>query len=336
MFLSKNSQLILRYNEIFKTKKVFFSGNIQDDFPIRLHTIITKINLQKNNNDLSFKNNVKNIDVYSNLLVSQEMTKYCDTIIYYWPKDKSEAKFQLMNIISFFPINTEIFIVGNNSSGIRSAPSILKKWIQIDKIDHGKHSILISGFIKKKTIFILENFFKTHTWKNLIIKSLPGVFGHKKIDVGSQLLASTFSKGITGKVLDIGSGTGFLSACILYDSPNAILTLVDNNISALKCSQSTLDSNKFNGRVVCSDLYSNIFKKFNLIISNPPFHNDLKIHFNIIEKIIRYSREYLMLKGELRFVTNSCFNYDSLLKKFFKEYCILKKTNKYKVYQAFL
>ncbi|WP_264357809.1 class I SAM-dependent methyltransferase [Buchnera aphidicola] len=256
--------------------------------------------------------------------------------MYYWPKDKSEAQFQLMNIISCFPINTEIFIVGNNDSGIRSAPLILKKWIELNKVDNAKHSILFSGFIQKKTIFILEDFFKTHIWKKLIIKSLPGVFGHKKVDLGSKLLASTFSGEITGKVLDIGCGTGFLSAYLLYLSSNVTLTLVDNDISALKCSQATLDINKFQAEVISSNLYSNIFKKFDLIISNPPFHNDLKIDLNIIEEIISSSRKYLNFKGELRFVTNSCFKYNVLLKKFFKKYNVLKKESGYKVYQAFL
>ncbi|QIQ41916.1 MAG: 16S rRNA (guanine(1207)-N(2))-methyltransferase RsmC [Buchnera aphidicola (Microlophium carnosum)] len=336
MLLSKNSQLILRHDKIFKTKKVFFSGNIQDDLPLYLFTISKKIYLQRYNDYIYFKKKLKNIVIYNNLLVSKEMIQNCDTIIYYWPKDKSEATFQLMNIISSFPIETAIFIVGDNSSGVRSAPLILKKWIQLKKIDNAKHSILMSGFIKKNIVFILEDFFKKHLWKNLIIKSLPGVFGHKKIDSGSKLLASTFSTKITGKVLDIGCGTGFLSAALLYFSPNAVLTLVDSNIFALKCSQATFDANKLKGEIICSDLYSNIFKKFDLIISNPPFHCDLKINFKITEKIIYYSRKYLTIKGELRFVTNSCFNYEFLLKKFFKKYFILIKTSKYKVYQAFL
>jgi len=264
------------------------------------------------------------------------MIKKCDTIIYYWPKNKSEAKFQMMNLISCLSINTEIFIVGNNSSGVRSASLIFKNWIQLNKIDSAKHSILISGLLKKKGTFILENFFQEHMWKKLIIKSLPGVFGYKKIDAGSKLLASTFSKYITGKVLDIGSGTGFLSVSLLYCSPNSIITLVDNNIAALKCSQSTLDINNFQGKVVCSDLYSQISQKFDLIISNPPFHYDLKINFNIIEKIISNSRKYLTQNGELRFVVNNFLNFDFLLSKNFKKYYILKKNSKYKVYQAFV
>lgn len=241
-----------------------------------------------------------------------------------------------MNLISYLKINTTIFIVGNNVSGIKSSISMFKTWLELKKIDNAKHSILISGFLKKRKYFILEEFYKIHIWKNLLIKSLPGVFGHKKIDAGSKLLASTFSNDIRGEVLDIGCGTGFLSISVLHFSPHAKLFLVDNDLVALKCSRLTLSANNFKGKVIYGDLYSNISTKFNLIISNPPFHDDLEVTLRIIQNIIYEAKKYLKSKGELRFVTNSHFNYHFLLKENFKKYYILAKTNMHKVYQAFL
>ncbi|QCI20466.1 hypothetical protein D9V67_01680 [Buchnera aphidicola (Brachycaudus cardui)] len=55
MLFSKSSQLILRHSKIFKTKNVFFSGNIQDNFPIYLSTSNKKINLQKYNDYIKLK-----------------------------------------------------------------------------------------------------------------------------------------------------------------------------------------------------------------------------------------------------------------------------------------
>ncbi|QCI21629.1 16S rRNA (guanine(1207)-N(2))-methyltransferase RsmC [Buchnera aphidicola (Hyadaphis tataricae)] len=337
MLLSQNSQIILRHAKQFETKKVFFFGNIQDVLPIYLLTDQTKIHFYKYNDYLCFqKKNIKNINIYNTILISKNIIQDCNTIIYYWPKNKKEAEFQLKNALSCLSLNTRVFIVGNNSSGIKSASKILQPWIKLKKIDNAKHSILMTGSIKKTIQFTLHNFFKIHTWNNLYIKSLPGVFGHKKIDEGSKLLASTFSKNMNGKILDMGSGTGFLSVCLLNCSPNVLVTLTDNNVIALKCSQETLKINQFKGQIIASNIYSNIFEKFDLIISNPPFHEDLATNFNTIKTIIFESVQYLKPKGELRFVVNSCFKYDIFLKKIFKHFDIIEKNYKYQVYQTFL
>lgn len=337
MLFSQNSQLILRHQNIFKNKKIFFSGNIQDDLPKYLSSTKTILHLSVNNN---FYNNqskkINKFNIYYNLLVSEKVVKNYNTLIYYWPKSKLEAKFQLYNLLSCFSIGTKIFIVGHNSSGVKSAIKILEKWINLNKLESAKHSILLAGSLKYQTKFVLQNYFKTHIWENLYIKCLPGVFGYKKIDLGSQLLAYTFSKNINGNILDIGCGSGLLSAYFLKKSPNACLTMIDNKESAIVSSQATLLSNQLTARVLSSNFYSNISNKFNLIISNPPFHNDLKTNFNIIKKMISDSVKHLEKRGELRFVVNSCFYYDYILKKNFTKYNIIEKTKFHKVYQALL
>ncbi|QFQ32502.1 16S rRNA (guanine(1207)-N(2))-methyltransferase RsmC [Buchnera aphidicola (Aphis fabae)] len=337
MLFSQNSQIILRHQNIFKNKKIFFSGNIQDELPKYLSSIKTGLHLSINDNVYINKTqNINKPNIYYNLLVSEKVVKNYNTLIYYWPKSKSEAKFQLYNLLSCFSIGTEIFIVGNNSSGVKSSIKILEKWTKLKKLDSAKHSILFSGILKYKTKFILKNFFKTHIWKDLYIKCLPGVFGYKKIDLGSQMLACTFSKNIHGEILDIGCGSGFLSAYLLKKSPNSFVTMIDNKESAILSSQETLVSNQLKAQVLSSNLYSNISNKFDLIISNPPFHDDLKVNFNIINNIIIDAVKYLKYRGELRFVVNSCFNYDFILKKNFKKFSIINKTSLYKVYQALL
>ncbi|WP_158364480.1 hypothetical protein [Buchnera aphidicola] len=52
----------------------------------------------------------------------------------------------------------------------------------------------MSGLLTKQKKFILKDFFKTHCWKNFSIKSLPGVFDHKKIDEGSKVTCIYFFK----------------------------------------------------------------------------------------------------------------------------------------------
>ncbi len=40
----------------------------------------------------------------------------CDTLIYYWPKNKPEAQFQLMNILSLMPSGSDVFVVGKTAA----------------------------------------------------------------------------------------------------------------------------------------------------------------------------------------------------------------------------
>jgi len=336
LLFSQNSQLILRYQNIFKNKKIFFSGNIQDELPRYLSSIETSVHVSvKNDFYTNKKDKMNNIHIYYDLLISKKAVENYNTLIYYWPKNKSEARFQLCNLLSCFDIGTEIFIVGKNSSGVKSAIKILKKWTKLNKLESAKHSILFTGTLKYNTKFILQDFFKTHIWKGLYIKCLPGVFGYKKIDLGSQLLACTFSKKMYGEILDVGCGSGFLSVSLLSQSPNSFVTMVDNKESAIISSRETLFSNQLTAKILSSNLYSSISNKFDLIISNPSFHNDLEVDFNTITKIILGASKHLKKRGELRFVVNSCFNYDILLKKNFKKFNTIKKTNLYKVYQAF-
>ena len=112
--------------------------------------------------------------------------------------------------------------------------------------------------------------------------------------------------------------------------------MVDRKASALISSQATLDANGFNGKVLLSDVYSSIHKKFNMIISNPPFHDDLKKNFYTTKKIISESKNFLKKNGELRFVVNRCHNYDIDLEKIFSKFFIIDKNKRYKIYQAIL
>ncbi|CAL4322558.1 16S rRNA (guanine(1207)-N(2))-methyltransferase RsmC [Buchnera aphidicola] len=338
MFIAKTSQLLLRHAMKFNNKSIFFSGNIQDYFPAHLSALKKTIHIQKYYDQLSFHmiKNHKNVHICYEHIVTEKITKDYNVLIYYWPKNKNEAYFQLMNLLSCFSIGTKIFLIGNNSSGINSASRMLFQWLTLKTLDRAKHSILNAGILLKKPIFIFENFFKTHIYNDISVKTLPGIFDYKNIDSGSKFLASTFSNKMKGPVLDMGCGSGFLSVLLEKNVPNINLTLVDNNIYALASSLATLRINRMNGKILLSDLYSNIFKKFNIIISNPPFHNDLKVNFNIVKNIISNASKYLMINGELRFVTNSCFSYKNILSKHFKKYKILKQNSKYRVYQAFL
>ncbi|STQ14358.1 ribosomal RNA small subunit methyltransferase C [Enterobacter cloacae] len=67
------------------------------------------------------------------LVAEQSDVADCDTLIYYWPKNKPEAQFQLMNLLSLLPVGCDIFVVGENRSGVRSAEQMLEAYAPLNK-----------------------------------------------------------------------------------------------------------------------------------------------------------------------------------------------------------
>lgn len=74
----------------------------------------------------------------------------CDTLIYYWPKNKPEAQFQLMNLLSLLPVGTDIFVVGENRSGVRSAEQMLADYAPLNKVDSARRCGLYFGRLEKQ------------------------------------------------------------------------------------------------------------------------------------------------------------------------------------------
>ncbi|CAL4322924.1 Ribosomal RNA small subunit methyltransferase C [Buchnera aphidicola (Neophyllaphis podocarpi)] len=333
-YLTKTSKIILKNQKLFEYKNVIFAGDIIDKIPVYLKTINSIVYTKKYSYWNDMKKYLKN-KIFLNFIFYKKYVFKCNTLIYFWPKNKLEAIFELKNITSLLPIGFNIFIVGESKNGVKSSKKMLENIIEIKKIDNARNCILNHGIIKKKIKFKISDFLNIYVWNNIKIASLPGVFGFNKIDEGSELLASTFRNNfIKGNVLDIGCGNGILSTSILQQNHKLIknILLIDDNLTSIVSSKNTLKINNLKGTVFPSNVYSNIKYKnfFDLIVSNPPIHIGLRLNFKIITKIIKYSKHYLKFKGELRIVVNKSFSCKRMPH---KNFSILKQNEKFIVYQ---
>ncbi|WP_343183373.1 methyltransferase [Buchnera aphidicola] len=336
MKLSNSSKLILNIKHIFYNKKVLFSGNIQDSLPEILKTQNSGVHIQKYH-FLKYLQNTNKKKLFINFLIKKKIIKNYNTIIYFFSKNKKESYFQLKNITSIVKKKSKIFLVGENKSGINSFINLFNKKFNFKKLNYGKKCVIYCTIIKKNNIFILKNFYKMHYFNNIKIQFLPGVFGYKKLDEGSKFLISTFSKNtiFNKKILDLCSGSGFLSILLLKFNKTNKITLSDSCLKSIQCCKKNFKINKLKGKFKISDLYLNINKKFDLIISNPPIHDNLKKTFFLLKKIINESIFYLKKNGELRIVINKFFSNSKNLKYIFKKFNILKENKNFIIYQKF-
>ncbi len=126
---------------------------------------------------------------------------------------------------------------------------------------------------------------------------MPGVFSRDGLDVGSQLLLSTLTPHTKGKVLDVGCGAGVLSAALASHSPKVRLTLCDVSAPAVEASRATLAANGLEGEVFASNVFSEVKGRFDMIISNPPFHDGMQTSLDAAQTLIRGAVRHLNSGG---------------------------------------
>ena len=113
--------------------------------------------------------------------------------------------------------------------------------------------------------------YKYHTGAAMIIDEIKieackGVYMPRE---DSYLLAEATEKYASGRVLDLGTGSGING--IVAAKKGCDVTFADVNSLALSCARRNAELNAVKGEFVSTDLFSNINKKYNTILFNPPY-----------------------------------------------------------------
>ncbi|ECD0364997.1 16S rRNA (guanine(1207)-N(2))-methyltransferase RsmC [Salmonella enterica] len=327
------SEVLLRHSDDFEQSRILFAGDLQDDLPARFECAASRAHTQQFHHWQALSRQMGD-NVRFRLVAQASDVADCDTLIYYWPKNKPEAQFQLMNILSLMPVGSDVFVVGENRSGVRSAEPMLADYAPLNKVDSARRCGLYHGRLEKQPQFSLESWWAEYNIDGLTIKTLPGVFSRDGLDVGSQLLLSTLTPHTKGKVLDVGCGAGVLSAALASHSPKVRLTLCDVSAPAVEASRATLAANGLEGEVFASNIFSEVKGRFDMIISNPPFHDGMQTSLDAAQTLIRGAVRHLNSGGELRIVANAFLPYPKILDETFGFHEVIAQTGRFKVYRT--
>ena len=153
---------------------------------------------------------------------------------------------------------------------------------------------LKSNITKYKTrIFDIEFCFNTDN----------GVFSKSKLDFGTRCLLETLPLDeISGELLEVGCGYGVIPIILTsVDEKIVNFDAVDINKRAIHLSEMNLKENKAEKiRFFESDIYSNVNKKYDVIITNPPIRAGKQVVYNIVMN----AKDYLNKDGMLFIVIN--------------------------------
>ncbi len=169
---------------------------------------------------------------------------------------------------------------------------------------------------------------------DLVFETLPGVFSADRLDEGTRLLLEHLEVPAGVSVLDVGCGAGVIGAVAGRRGAGSV-TMTDVNLLAVAAARRNAGLAGVPVEVVAGDVYGGLGeRRFDLIASNPPFHQGKVVDYDMPQRLIAQASEHLAPGGRLVLVANAFLPYDRLMRERFGNVEVLGATRQYRVLSA--
>jgi 16S rRNA (guanine1207-N2)-methyltransferase len=164
----------------------------------------------------------------------------------------------------------------------------------------------------------------------------PSVFAHGKLDEGTRLLLDALEIQPTDEALDIGCGAGYLGLYIARHAHKGHVIMVDASLATVALAQRNIqESGLSNIEVLPSDGAQSVLShRFDLVVTNPPFHQGGIQTTTIAERFIREAAQILRPTGRFYLVANRFLKYEPTLRTHFKKLDEVAGNTRFKILRA--
>ncbi len=269
-----------------------------------------------------------------------------DLVLIKVPRTLALLEQQLIDLRSHIHANTKVIAGAKVKSITNNVLSLFEKYIGDTKtsLAHKKSRLI---FAKVNTEFNVSNPFPSEVKDpaiNFTLYNHANVFCREQLDIGARLLLEHLPKHFSGTCIDLGCGNGVLGVAMLQKNPNTSLTFVDESYMAIASakltaknalSEETLNKNiTFEVSHCLQTLLDNKAEKADLVLCNPPFHQQNVITDEIAWQMFVDAKRMLKARGELRVVANRHLNYTDKLKRLYGGCKVLANNRKFVVLSA--
>jgi len=269
--------------------------------------------------------------------LSAQQMPGCDRVILFLPKGKARLQAQLHWLASACRPGTQIVLIGAIKSGIKSAGRLLSPHCDpVQKLDAARHCQAIAGTLRPDSVVSAAAGISAmmQSWslaatdlaagdavhglpESMNITTLPGVFASGRLDAGSELLLQTLvmaqaSLPRSGALLDYACGSGVLAAVVHQLLPQLSVTAVDVDAWALAACRCTL-AGVPDIDIRPSARADDVTGRYELIISNPPFHRQFQQTTSITAGFLQQLPQLLSRQGQCWLVANRFLPYEHML-----------------------
>lgn len=299
-------------------------------------------------------NHVQNCIISQEISLLPDYEQKIDTALMILPKGRRLARRWLVEVYFLLQIGGQCYLSGPNDLGIQSI-------IQDGEALFGNSAVLayrkghrLARFIKLSeqpvpTPWLSEPGIYPGSWNqfqipidehNFIIYSLPGIFSEDSLDEGSSLLIECLDVNGHTRIVDVGCGYGILGMVAAKRAQKlglgAHVDLVDADLLAVAAAKKNVQANQIsNATVLASDLLDAVQNyKYDLIISNPPFHAGKKVNYAVSTALILQSFHALLPGGHIILVANRFIRYEKIINEVFGNFRIKFQNSRFHVITA--
>ena len=266
------------------------------------------------------------------------------------PHEK-QALFQLLHdAFNILPVGGRCYIAGANNEGIKPAQkTIADIFGNANKLaEHASHRVIVAT--KRHEAPVTPGIFESPLLEGdafselsvmlrglpITIYSRPGVFSWDHVDEATALLADHMVINAGESVLDLGCGSGGLGTIAAMLSGTGRVRMVDADNEAVRSTRGTIEvAGVKNATVVVSDVASAVIdERFDVVVSNPPFHVGKATNLELPLQFIRDAFEVLNPKGRLYLVANRTLPYESMIQEQFGRVQTVHDGARFKVLSA--
>lgn len=261
--------------------------------------------------------------------------KYDITIISI-PKSQEEALGQIATGHQNTKAGGVLVLEGHKRNGVESIIKIISKIVPLEHITakaHGK--IAIIKVLPGKNIFGKWLKYSIPSINTEGFWTMPGLFSYKRADSASKFLTEIISDKLSGDVIDLGSGWGFLSLkllkqCLAIKS----ITLLDHDKRALDCAKINITNKKANFKWLDIHDTTTLGRKFDIAICNPPFHSNKGLSIELGKSFIKAAHQNVNNAGSLFLVANIQLPYENIIRSLFHDSEIHAQNKYFKIILA--
>lgn len=255
------------------------------------------------------------------------------------PKQLPYFEHQLASLATLLPVGATVLAAGMDKHLSPNTADIMERYLGPTERHRGRsHARLFSATVdgarpspaSHEASYFCEPL-------GLELRAAPNVFSRDKLDLGSRfLLQHLGALSPAARVVDLACGNGVLGLAALMSGLTEKLVVCDESAMAIESARNNLQQHSRLAAVQYhhGDGLLDLAVQGDLILCNPPFHQQHTVDEFVGRRLIRQAADYLEPGGRLCLVANRHLGYQSTLRRLFSRVEILAENRKFRIWLA--